>query len=242
MGFSIITNERPKSAIAEAYRTIRTNLEFFNVKKNMKKVLITSTMPGEGKTTTICNIAEVFSQSGKRVLIVDADMRRPYIHKAYNLRNTRGLSNYLSRAHELEEVIQKTESGVSIITSGPIPPNPSELLSSSQMEVMFTQLDLLFDIVLIDSPPVGLVTDSAIVSKYVDGIILVVAYDQVQIDMIQRAKTLLMNIGGSLLGVIFTKVPISKKEYCGHRYADYYGTDKTRRKLRKKKPKGRSLL
>ncbi|KAB3583730.1 CpsD/CapB family tyrosine-protein kinase, partial [Phocaeicola vulgatus] len=187
----LITISNPKSPVAEAYRTLRTNIQFSNIDGNLQTICVTSSGPGEGKSTTISNLAETFAQAGNRVAIIDCDLRKPRLHRIFKLTNTKGVTTLLSGQSEIEDVIQVAGSDLTVITSGPIPPNPSELLGSKRMKDLLEVLKKRYDIVLIDAPPVGLVTDAAILSAIVDGIILVVASGKTDIDGAKRAKKLL---------------------------------------------------
>lgn len=212
----LITISNPKSPVAEAYRTLRTNIQFSNIDGNLQTICVTSSGPGEGKSTTISNLAETFAQAGNRVAIIDCDLRKPRLHRIFKLTNTKGVTTLLSGQSEIEDVIQVAVSDLTVITSGPIPPNPSELLGSKRMKDLLEVLKKRYDIVLIDAPPVGLVTDAAILSAIVDGIILVVASGKTDIDGAKRAKKLLENVGARILGVTMTMIPVSKKGYYGY--------------------------
>ena len=234
MNTDLITLNNPKSPIAEAYRTLRTNIQFSNIDGDLKLLCVTSSGPGEGKTTTSTNLAETFAQSGNRVLIIDGDLRKPRVHKVFNLRNVRGLTNVLSGQNMIEEVTQFAGSDITVITSGPIPPNPSELLGSQKMKDIMTQLKQLYDVIIIDAPPVGVVTDAAILSTIVDGTILVVASGKTEIDGAKRAKQLLENVGARIIGVVMTMMPVSKKGYYGYQYYSYEEQVEIQKKRRRR--------
>ncbi|OGO79276.1 MAG: capsular biosynthesis protein [Clostridiales bacterium GWB2_37_7] len=221
---SLIVHADPKSPIAEAYRVLRTNIQFASVDKPIKTIVVTSSTPGEGKTTTIANLAVTFSQSGSRVLLIDADLRKPRVHKAFDLTNIHGMTTVLAEQRDYKTCINKTDiENLFVLTSGPIPPNPSELLSSNAMKKFLEALCNDFDMILIDAPPVGVVTDAAILSTIVDGTILVVSSGNVEIDAAQRAKLLLEKVNAKLLGVVLNKIT---KENQGGRYSyDYYYAD-----------------
>lgn len=222
MNTELITLSNPKSPIAEAYRTLRTNIQFSNVDGQLKTLCVTSSGPSEGKTTTTTNLVETFAQAGNRVLIIDGDMRCPRVHKVFKLSNTKGLTNVLAGQYTLGEVTQVAGTDVTVMTSGPIPPNPSELLGSQKMKDLIQQLKQQYDVIIIDAPPVGVVTDAAILSTIVDGTILVVASGKTEIDGAKRAKQLLENVGARLVGVVMTMIPVSKKGYYGYQYYSYY--------------------
>lgn len=199
----LITFTDPKSFISEQFRTIRTNINFTLPDIKTKKILITSSIPGEGKSTIAANLGIVFAQEGKRVLIVDADMRKPTMHYTFNFFNITGLSNLLSKEKELQDVIQDTFIyKLSIMPSGPIPPNPSELLSSSNLDSLISAVDEYFDIVIFDAPPLLSVTDAQILSNKCDGTILVVGTGYVEKPLVQKAKSILMASRANIVGVI----------------------------------------
>lgn len=228
----LITISNPKSPVAEAYRTLRTNIQFSNVDGELQTICVTSSGPGEGKSTTISNLAETFAQAGNKVVLLDCDLRKPHIHKIFKLVNTKGVTTLLSGQGKIEDVTQITESELTVITSGPIPPNPSELLGSKRMKNLLDDLKKIYDIILIDAPPVGLVTDAALLSAIVDGIILVVASGKTDIDGAKRAKQLLENVGARILGVTMTMIPVSKKGYYGYQYYGYYEENESKKKGR----------
>ena len=233
MSLDVITLTQPKSPISEAYRTLRTNLQFSNVDGDLKTISITSSGPAEGKTTTLCNVAETFAQSGKRTLIIDADLRKPRVHKVFKLSNAVGLTNVLTGQKKFEDVLQITGSHLQVLTCGPIPPNPAELLESKAMKQLLEVLSQHFDVILIDTPPVGVVTDGAIMASMVDGTILTVASHKTQIDGAKRAKQLLEQVNARIIGVVMTMMPVSKKGYYGYQYYNYEeqaGTKKRRKR------------
>lgn len=217
---SLIVHTDPKSPVAESYRVLRTNIQFASVDKPIKVIAVTSSTPGEGKTTTIANLAITFAQSGSRVLIMDADLRKPRVHKVFHVPNDRGMTTVLSRLYSYSEcIVGSVVDNLYILTSGPIPPNPSEMLSSNAMKSFLEQVKQDFDIILIDAPPVGVVTDAAIISTIVDGTILVISSGHVEIEAAQRAKELLEKVNANILGVVLNKV---NKDNQGGSYSYYY--------------------
>jgi len=196
----------------------------------LKIMAITSSGPNEGKSTTASNLAITFAQAGSKVLLVDGDLRLPSIHKIYNLSNQVGLVNIIAKQATIESCTHETlVENLFVITSGPIPPNPSELLQSESMRNFIDEVEEVFDIVLIDTPPVGHVTDAAILSSMVDGIILVAASGKVKINEIKRAKDILKKVNSNILGVVLNK--LDKKSNSNYYYYDYYReNDKTLRK------------
>ncbi|WHY80230.1 CpsD/CapB family tyrosine-protein kinase [Neobacillus sp. WH10] len=210
----------PKSPISEQYRTIRTNIHYSTVDKNVRTLMVTSSGPGEGKSTTVANLAVTFAQQGKKVLLVDADMRKPTVHYTFNQTNTFGMTSVLTKQVSLEEAISETSvENLSVLTSGPIPPNPSELLSSKSMEQIFQSSEELFDIILFDTPPLLAVTDAQILANRCDGTVLVVYSGKTEKDQLLKAKELLDSAQSNLLGVV-----VNNKKIQDTNYYYYYGT------------------
>ena len=237
----IISIDNPKSPIAEAYRTLRTNIQFSSFDKELKSIVVTSSGPGEGKTTTVCNLAVTMAQSGSKVLLLDCDLRKSQVHKYFGLNNSQGLTTILAKHLPLQEAIKQTNViGLDILTSGPKPPNPAELVGSNAMKEFIQQMTHEYDRVLIDAPPVGVVTDAALLSTVADGSILVVAAGQVGIEAAQRAKSLLDKVNANIIGVLLNKIPIEGKGYYGYYYYHYYEDEdtsiiKTKGKKRRRK-------
>ena len=191
----LITFVSPKTQISEVFRTLRTNIQFMNVDEKLKSLLITSTVPGEGKSWITANLAITFAQAGKRVLLVDADMRKGRQHKLFELNNDKGLSNYLIMTAKEEgintigEYIQTSLiDNLYVMTSGMVPPNPSELLTSQKMVDLIKYLESIFDIVIFDGTPSTIVTDAIILSKFVDSTLIVASYKQTKIDDLKQVK------------------------------------------------------
>lgn len=171
----VVADANPTSPISEAYRTLRTNLQYAETDRPLQLLMVTSAGPNEGKSTTIMNLAVTYAQMEKRTILVDADLRKPTAHFTFGLTNRTGLSHVLSGQADLREVVKESRiPGLDVMTSGPIPPNPSELLGSSRMDALLDQLREQYDIVLIDTPPVLAVADAQVVSSKSDGVLLVV--------------------------------------------------------------------
>lgn len=203
---NLITVTQPKSPIAEQYRTIRTNIEFMAVDKEIKVMLVTSSTQGEGKSTTASNLAVAYAQQGKRVLIIDTDMRRPTVHYTFRVANGLGLSSLLTRQAELEKAVLPTKvENLSILTAGPIPPNPAELLSSRAMEKLIEQLRGEYDVIILDAPPLLQVADSRITSKLTDGVILVIGCTTSDRQRVLKAKEQLELTEAKILGVVLNR-------------------------------------
>lgn len=221
MSLDLITHTNSKSPISEAYRTLRTNIQFSSVDKQIKTLVVTSPTMSEGKTTTITNLAETFAQAGNRVIIVDADLRRPRVHQVFEVSNQQGLTNVLAGQVGLKDVVKVAGSQINILTSGPIPPNPSELLGSTKMKELVQVLSDHYDIVLIDTPPVNVVTDAAVLSTLVDGVILAIASGKTEIESGKRALKSLEAVNANVLGAVMTMVPVTKKGYYSYQYYSY---------------------
>ncbi|NOV00004.1 CpsD/CapB family tyrosine-protein kinase [Paenibacillus planticolens] len=220
----IITHENPKSPISEAYRTLRTNIQFSSIDEELKVLMITSAGPGEGKSTTLVNLAVAYAQADKKVLVIDADLRKPTMHHTLQVSNRWGLTNLLTNQLSIPEVLQASAiKNLNIITSGPIPPNPSEILASKKMTSVLDELRQQFDIVLIDAPPAIAVTDSQIIATRSDGVILVVDSDRVKRDAALKAKQNLDNVRARILGVVLNNVDRKNRDAY---YYYYYGESK----------------
>ncbi len=217
----LITHHDPKSVVSEAYRGIRTNLSFGALGGDRRVVLVTSSNPGEGKSLTSSNLAVTLAQGGHRTVLVDADFRKPRIHKIFKMDNAMGLTNSLGSGRvPVDEVLRSTPvEGLSLLTSGPIPPNPSELLGSLRMREVLQQLRDKFDFVVFDSPPVNFVTDASVLAQYVDSTVLIVHAGETRFRTVQRAVEQLRAVGANLSGVILNNVDIHRG---GGSYRYYY--------------------
>ena len=232
-GLNLVTQNDPKNPAAEAYRVIRTGIQFAQAGKELQTIALTSCTPNEAKSTTIANLAVVLTQAGKSVLLIDCDMRNPTVHKNFNLSNKVGLSSCISMGTALSDAVQKTSiEGLYALTGGVIPPNPSELLGSEQMKNVLQRAKEQYDYVLIDTPPVMPVTDALIVSRFVDGMILVIASAEVKVEMARDVKNQLVNAGANILGVVLNKVRSEHHGY-GYGYYYYYGNDGEKHKKSK---------
>ena len=217
----LITNLNPKSPISEQYRTIRTNIQFSSVDEELRSILFTSSGPGEGKSMTTANIAVTYAQQGKNVLLIDADLRKPTVHYTFRLDNLKGLSNVLVGDVLLEEAIHTTSiDHLDVISSGPIPPNPSELLGSRKMRAILERAKQQYDLVIFDTPPVLAVTDAQIMADFVDGAMLVVRSKVTELDAATRAVEALKPAKARLLGTV-----LNDREKKGSNYYYYYGTN-----------------
>ena len=232
-GLNLVTQNDPKNPAAEAYRVIRTGIQFAQAGKELQTIALTSCTPNEGKSTTIANLAVVLTQAGKSVLLIDCDMRNPTVHKNFNLSNKVGLSSCISMGTAVADAVQETAiEGLDALTAGVIPPNPSELLGSEQMKNLLQRAKEQYDYVLIDTPPVMPVTDALIVSRFVDGMILVIASAEVKVEMARDVKNQLVNAGANIFGVVLNKVRSEHHGY-GYGYYYYYGNDGEKHKKSK---------
>lgn len=227
----LVAHKDPKSPISEIFRTLRTNIQFMNASNKLNTLLLTSTFPGEGKSWVTANLAVTFAQAGKKVILVDADMRRGRQYNIFGVYPKPGLSNYLSNIGtnnmetsntNIEDYIQETEvENLGIITSGNVPPNPSELLVSSKMNELIEKLKKMCDLVIIDGTPCDLVTDSVILSRIVDSTVIVTAHKETKKDNLERIVKNIQNVGGKIAGVVVNKIPGSAKKY---NESYYYGS------------------
>lgn len=220
-GAPLITFHTPKSIHAEQFRTIRTNLDFVSLDKTLKSIVVTSSIPGEGKSTVSSNLAYVMAATEKKVLIIDADMRKPVLHKTFSLNNSKGLSTLISQPDtNFNDVIQyHSDLNLYLMPSGPIPPNPSELLGSARMNKIVSDITQYFDMVIFDTPPVTAVTDAQIMGTKVDGVILVVRNGYVAKEAVKRSKEALDNVNANILGYVMNSKIVEE----GSGYYAYYG-------------------
>lgn len=226
-----ITHYDSRSPVAEAYRAIRTNLQFSGAGKTLKTIVFTSAIPNEGKSTTVANLAITIGQDDKKILLIDCDMHKSVIHRRFSLLN-RGLSNCFAEDLPLKEVIQADVfPNLDIVTSGPIPPNPAELLGSKKMKALLQEAAEMYDYVFLDMPPVLAVTDAVLMSSQTDGTILVLGSGDISPDEGKQAKELLEKVHANILGVILNKVPQHHKS--GYYYYYYY--DENHNKKRKRR-------
>ncbi len=220
----LITNTSPKSAMAEAYRTLRTNLGFAGMDQPCRSILISSSNPMDGKSTIVSNLAVVMAQAGNKVILVDCDLRKPVQHKIFQVDNFRGVTNCIMQKLDVEEVAHKgLVENLTVLTSGPIPPNPAEILSSERTRSLWKTLLERYDYVFIDAPPVLAVTDASILSNQVDGVILVVRSAVTRIDLAREAREQLAKANARVIGVVMNQVKMDAHDY--YQYYYYYSHD-----------------
>ena len=216
-----IVEKDPKSIAAEAYRSLRTNIQYSSFDKKYKTIVVTSSNPGEGKSTTAGNLALTLSEGEARVLLVDCDMRKPSVHKNFRVSNTYGLSDVLLQKQKVMDVAHVYKKNLHIITAGKIPPNPAEMLSSRSMTLFLEEMKEHFDYIVLDTPPVQAVTDSQILSTKVDGTLFVVRAGVTKKDDIKNSISALKKINANIIGTVLHAVDNSR-----NKYYYYYGDEK----------------
>lgn len=226
----LIMYSDPRSPIAEIFRTLRTNIQFMSKNRESQAVLITSTNAGEGKSWVTSNLAVAIAQTGKKVILIDADMRKGRQHKIFGLLQKPGLSNYLANSnrpnvkHLITEYIQETDiENLDLISSGNVPPNPSELLVLPEMVKLLDELKKVYDLIIIDGTPCQLVTDSLIIARIVDYSVIVTACKITKKKELNRVVESIRNVGGDIFGIVLNKLPVSTKKY---ENSYYYGSSR----------------
>ena len=236
----LITHFAPKSPVSEAYRSLRTNIQYCQADAPVRTAIVTSSGPGEGKSTSVANLAITFAQMGAKTLIIDADLRRPVLHGIFGVKRGEGLTNVLAGKATFDEVLRPTKiDNLDLITSGVLPPNPSELLASKAMDRFIQEVQSRYEVVLFDSPPVIAVTDAAILSRKLDGVVLVMKSGSTNRDALLRAKQLLNNVNAHVFGITVNGVNVENMygSYYYYYHYYYYGDSKEkRRRLFKKGP------
>ena len=216
----LIAHEDPKSHVSELFRTLRTNVQFMNSNKRLETLLVTSTLPGEGKTWIASNLAIAFAQADKRVILIDADMRKCGLHNIFQVSPCPGLSNYLSGFNETNQEVQNLDNylretevpNLYLMPSGNVPPNPSELLSTLQMVNLLEKLKDISDLIIIDGTPSKLVTDAIVLSRIVDSTIIVAGHNMAKKEDLSKIVRDIKNVGGNIAGVVYNKKPVSNKK------------------------------
>ncbi|HEV8617399.1 MAG TPA: CpsD/CapB family tyrosine-protein kinase [Methylomirabilota bacterium] len=218
-GLGLVAHLDPKSAAAEAYRSLRTSIQFAGLDHKCRSIVVTSSSPGEGKSTTVANFGVVTAQTGARVCLVDSDLRRPTLHRLFGLGNSRGLTSALLEGLPFAEVAQSTSvPNLFVLSSGPLPPNPAELVGSNRMRECMETAASEFDMILLDSPPVVSVADAIALAAFADGVVMVVQAGKVPHDVVRRAMGQIEAVKGRILGVVMNSVNLKRDGY----YYDYY--------------------
>jgi len=224
----LVTATAPKSPISEAFRTLRTNIQFSSVDKPVRRLLVTSPSPTDGKSVTAANLATVIAQAGQSVVLVDTDLRRPILHKLFKLPNAVGVTSSLLAGSNpgLDDCLLPTHvENLQLLTSGPLPPNPSELLGSQRMGKLIEHLEQQADVLIFDTPPILAVTDAAVLAKRVDGVLLVIEAGKTREEVARRAMEELSKVGAPVLGVVLNKVPVRRGSGYGYYYYYHYYYD-----------------
>lgn len=209
----LVVETKPKSVIAESYRTLRTNIQYSSFDKKYKSIVITSSEQGEGKSTTAANLALSLAQGEKKVVLIDCDLRKPSIHKKFKVSNATGLSDVLIGKERLSNTLKRHGENLLILPSGKIPPNPSEMLSSKAMSNLLEELKEDFDYIIIDTPPIQAVTDSQILSTKVDGTLLVIRAKETKRESVHNAVNLLKKVNAHIMGTVLNGVDNDSGNY-----------------------------
>jgi succinoglycan biosynthesis transport protein ExoP len=218
----LLVHEAPMSGTAEAARSIRTNIQFMSPDKPFRTLLVTSPGPSEGKTTVACTLAIAMAQAGQRVCLVDCDLRRPRLHRVFGKDSEAGLSvAILEPGTVTDELLATDIPNLSVLPAGPVPPNPAELLQSERFSTLLASLRERFDRVVIDSPPVGPVTDAVVLAAQVDGTVLVIRAAKTSRESVVEARRALTNVGGRIVGGLLNSVDVSRGGYAGYKYSYY---------------------
>lgn len=212
-----VMEKAPKSIDAEAYRSLRSNIEYSSFDDEYRAIVVTSSVPGEGKSTTSGNLALSLAQSGNKVLLVDCDMRKPSIHKKFKISNMSGTAELLLRKESFEDVANCYNENLTIITAGKIPPNPSEMLSSRAMTAFIKEMKKEFKYIILDTPPLQAVTDAQVLSTKADGVLLVVRAGSTKREMVLNSVDLIEKVHGKIIGTVLNGVENKKNNYY------YYG-------------------
>lgn len=212
---SIVPNilENPKSNYAEAFRTIKTNIKYSSADKDKRVILVTSTQPSEGKSTVSVNLGMSLSQDNKKVIVVDADLRKPTVHKRFKISGMCGLTNVLVGDVSLSKAVVSINETLDVLVAGHIPPNPAELLASKGMEKLLETLREEYDYIIIDGNPICIIADSQIIASKVDGVVLVARYETTKRDDLINAKKLVEQVNGQVIGVVLNRVKDKGKKY-----------------------------
>lgn len=209
----LITVADPRSPVSEAFRTLRTNIQFSSLDRTLRTILVTSTAAEEGKSTTLANLAVTFAQGGHQTVAVDTDLRRPSLHKIFGISNDIGLTSIALDEAPILDLQDTSVPNLRVLPSGPLPPNPSELLSSHRMELIIELLKATAEYVLFDSPPIIAVSDAAVLARRVDGVLLLVSAGKTKRDHAIKAKAQLEKVGANIIGVVLNNVKVDKNLY-----------------------------
>lgn len=208
--------------VVEAYKALRANIQFASIGKEVRKILFTSSNPMEGKTSVSVNLAATLGQAGHRVLVIDTDLRKPRVHTLFDMSMSPGLTNILMKGCDFHDAVKRwDEHGIDVLTCGPIPPNPSELLGSEEMKNFLDSVEEEYDYIILDTPPALFISDAAVLSKYVDGVVIVVLEGVTTFDMVKGTVDNLEKADANILGCVLNDVKLQNSG--GYRYKSRYG-------------------
>ena len=206
-----LIKDNPSSSIAEAYRKIATNIEFSNIDNEIKTIMITSAKQDEGKTTTICNLALVMTELKKNILLMDLDLRKPAIHKQFELSNKKGLTDLLINKDDYKTYIQNVYPGLDVLTTGMIPANPAEIINSRTLKELIKEMAKSYDYIFLDAPPVMLVSDPITISTYANAVILAIEHGKTEKELAKKAVDSLKQVNANIIGAVFNNIPVSNQ-------------------------------
>ncbi|MCS7228978.1 MAG: polysaccharide biosynthesis tyrosine autokinase [Candidatus Kryptonium sp.] len=229
----LITHLSPKSPVAEAYRVLRTGIQFAKLDRKIKSIIVASSAPKEGKSTTASNLAITMAKADLKTVLLDTDLRRPVLHRVFSVKREPGLTDYLFGRAEIDTIFKQTDvDNLYLVPCGVVPPNPSELLGSEKMKEFIEYLKLNYDFIIFDTPPLVAVTDALILANQVDGVLLVASAGKTEIDVVDKAREMIHRVGGNVIGVLLNNFDASAtygtyyRYYRYYRYYDYYGADR----------------
>ncbi len=206
-----LVKDNPSSPIAEAYRKIATNIEFSNIDNEIKTIMVTSAKQDEGKTTTICNLAMVMTELKKKILLMDLDLRKPAVHKIFELSNKKGLTDLLINKDDYKTYIQNVYPGLDILTTGMIPANPAEIINSRTLKELIKEMAKCYDYIFLDAPPVMLVSDPITISTYANAVIIAIEHGKTEKDLVKKAVDSLKQVNANIIGAVFNNIPVSNQ-------------------------------
>lgn len=206
-----LIKNNPSSPIAEAYRKIATNIEFSNIDNEIKTIMVTSAKQDEGKTTTICNLAMVMTELKRNILLMDLDLRKPAVHKQFELSNKKGLTDLLINKDDYKTYIQNVYPGLDVLTTGMIPANPAEIINSRTLKELIREMAKSYDYIFLDTPPVMLVSDPITISTYANAVVLAIEHGKTEKELAKRAVDSLKQVNANIIGAVFNNIPVSNQ-------------------------------
>lgn len=207
------------SAAVESYRKIAVNIEFANVDNNIKTIMVTSSLANEGKTTTVCNLAQVMADSNNKILIIDLDLRKPSVHKKFNISNKSGLTDLLMNKEDFKNYVYNVHERLDVITTGKIPSNPAEIINSKAIQELLKELSKHYDYIFLDTPPIALISDPITISTYSDAVVLTIACSETEREIAKKSVASLKHVNAKIIGIILNKVPVTRHNKY---YYNYY--------------------